>query len=702
MWIFSTEVRTASPFSPAPFQSYDIRDTAEYYRLLCEQLAFALEKKPKDFRQYQLAVKAVDQARKRANGVLDRMQGDDRYAALRGVTIDALVTLVSSVTPSPVGKLLGSEKAKEVVNEGLKIGGELASQAYTKLRDELGNTFGDYLDAPLQLGLALGRDLHEFAKNSPILFLFDTYEEIDPGDTLLRVVMGAAGLRVGWILAGRDNLWGGLGQRKRSIAKEYGYKDIVTANRSLAVDFNVDGVGTFTLVDVQDYFDQLCKYAHSESALPNITEEEAAQIVQTTQGIPLAVSIAAALYRDTADVKLVIEEPDNQREIKALTRLGTNSQLREAASRTAWNVAYTLYKEKKASERIPFLNRAIELVPDYKQAYNSRSIAYGDLKEYKRTIEDCDQAIALDPKYVMAYNNRGNAYSDLKEHQRAIEDYNQAIALDPKYALAYNNRGIAYRSLKEYERAIEDYNQAIALDAKEAMAYNNRGNAYSDLKEYERAIEDHNQAIALDLKYAMAYNNRGNAYRGLEAYEQAIEDYNQAIVLDPKYATAYNNRGIAYRGLKRYENCLADLKQAFNLDETLNDTLNNWLGLAFSYTGQYAEAIIKYDKDLEVDPDNYTSLYNKAVAIARWKGLPIAQPDIEKACAVLRSPKTAQKEYAILYGNGGIEAVLGNTEKALDYLKRAVALDIEVADWARHDVAWLDLHSHPVFLNLIS
>jgi hypothetical protein len=71
--------------------------------------------------------------------------------------------------------------------------------------------------------------------------------------------MGAAGLRVGWVLAGRDNLWGGSEQRKRSIAKEYGYKEIVPADRALAVDFNVGGVGGFTLSDIKDYFEQLCQ-----------------------------------------------------------------------------------------------------------------------------------------------------------------------------------------------------------------------------------------------------------------------------------------------------------------------------------------------------------------------------------------------------------------------------------------------------------
>jgi hypothetical protein len=82
-------------------------------------------------------------------------------------------------------------------------------QIRTKLGDKMGSKLGDFLEPGLVLGLSLGRDLYEFARNYPLLIFFDTYEEIAIADQLLRVVMGAAGLRVGWVLAGHDNLWGG-------------------------------------------------------------------------------------------------------------------------------------------------------------------------------------------------------------------------------------------------------------------------------------------------------------------------------------------------------------------------------------------------------------------------------------------------------------------------------------------------------------
>jgi tetratricopeptide (TPR) repeat protein len=110
--------------------------------------------------------------------------------------------------------------------------------------------------------------------------------------------------------------------------------------------------------------------------------------------------------------------------------------------------------------------------------YSNRGVAYGNLKQYERAIEE-------DPNFAEAYYNRGVAYGNLKQYERAIEDYNKAIELDPNHTSAYYNRGNAYYYLKQYERAIEDYNKTIELDPNHAKAYNNREVAISKSKEQE-------------------------------------------------------------------------------------------------------------------------------------------------------------------------------------------------------------------------
>ena len=79
------------------------------------------------------------------------------------------------------------------------------------------------------------------------------------------------------------------------------------------------------------------------------------------------------------------------------------------------------------------------------------------------------------PTTTIAYYNRGLAYTNLGESHRAIEDYDTAIRLDPNDADAYTGRGGAYANLGEHRRAIEDFDMAIRLDLDYAIAYYNRG-----------------------------------------------------------------------------------------------------------------------------------------------------------------------------------------------------------------------------------
>src|SRR6266571_5007808 len=313
-WEFAIEGKR-SLFNPPPGREVD---APEYFTFLCSQLAGALKKGHDEFKEHQAAVKAVEEAKKQATSVLDSLQKDDRFASLRLLAGPGAITLLSWIAPR-VGQVLDSakvtEKVEEVIGQGAQIAAEQLVHAYSKLHDKLGHKLGDYLDPALRLGLALGRDLSRFARNFPLLIFFDTYEEIDEGDTLLRLVMGAAGVRVGWVLAGRDNLWAGLEQRKRSLGKVYGYKEIVPARLGLAIDFNVGGVGAFTTSDIVEYFTLLHEMLPTQLAPPAVTEEDAERIWNVTQGVPLAVRIAASLYRERVDLALITEKADGKREI---------------------------------------------------------------------------------------------------------------------------------------------------------------------------------------------------------------------------------------------------------------------------------------------------------------------------------------------------------------------------------------------------
>jgi tetratricopeptide (TPR) repeat protein len=176
-------------------------------------------------------------------------------------------------------------------------------------------------------------------------------------------------------------------------------------------------------------------------------------------------------------------------------------------------------------------------------------VAYFKSDEYPKSIEDYTKAIELNPQYADAYYNRGVAHDDLGEYQKAIEDYTKAIELNPQYADAYSDRGYVYNKIGKYWKAVDDYNKAIELGSKYTYAYFTRGYAHGELCQYQKAIDDYTKAIELTPQHASAYNNRGNVYNELGEHHKAIDDYYQSGILYLKQNT--NTRALKYIDLMK-------------------------------------------------------------------------------------------------------------------------------------------------------
>jgi len=157
-----------------------------------------------------------------------------------------------------------------------------------------------------------------------------------------------------------------------------------------------------------------------------------------------------------------------------------------------------LAEKTDMNKQIEFYTKAIQLDPDYKDAYNNRGIAKYNLGKYTEAITDYDKAIQLDPNFKEAYNNRGISKNNLGKHTEAITDYDKAIQLDPNYKAAYNNRGNVKDDLGKYTEAITDYDKAIQLDPNFAQAIGSKGCSLVKLGRYGEAVDTINKALKLD------------------------------------------------------------------------------------------------------------------------------------------------------------------------------------------------------------
>jgi len=95
------------------------------------------------------------------------------------------------------------------------------------------------------------------------------------------------------------------------------------------------------------------------------------------------------------------------------------------------------------------------------------------------------QALEIKPEYAEAYNNMGAALKDKGDIEAAIYSYKQAIKIKPNYAEAYSNMGVALMDKGDLETAMDSYKRAIKIEPKHADAHINKAFLHLRLLDFE-------------------------------------------------------------------------------------------------------------------------------------------------------------------------------------------------------------------------
>jgi tetratricopeptide (TPR) repeat protein len=295
-----------------------------------------------------------------------------------------------------------------------------------------------------------------------------------------------------------------------------------------------------------------------------------------------------------------------------------------------YNSGVDKYKAGDYQGAISDYDQAIQLNPDYAEAYRYRGNSKDNLKDNQGAISDYDQVIKLNPDDAVAYYNRGNFKNNLGDNQGAIADYNQAIQLNPNYTVAYYNRGLAKYYLKDNQGAISDYDQVIKLNPDDAVVYYNRGNSKNNLGDYQGAISDYTQAIKLKPDYAEAYRYRGNSKNELKDNQGAISDYDQAIQLKPNYPYPYYLRGNSKSNLGDYKGAIVDYNQAIQLNFYFIEAYYS-RGGSKNKLGDSQGAISDYNQAIKFKPDYADAYYNRGLLHKKLRDNPKAINDFRQA-----------------------------------------------------------------------
>jgi tetratricopeptide (TPR) repeat protein len=90
-----------------------------------------------------------------------------------------------------------------------------------------------------------------------------------------------------------------------------------------------------------------------------------------------------------------------------------------------------LAKVRDREKALAGLDRLLQRAPLFAEAYNQRAIVLFRLKQYERSIADCERTVQLNPFHFGAQAGLGQGLLQLRKHKAALKAFRNALRINP-------------------------------------------------------------------------------------------------------------------------------------------------------------------------------------------------------------------------------------------------------------------------------
>ena len=203
------------------------------------------------------------------------------------------------------------------------------------------------------------------------------------------------------------------------------------------------------------------------------------------------------------------------------------------------------------------------------------------------------------------------------------------------------------------------------------------------------------QAVHAD--EAKKWTAKGNSHFNQGALDEAIVAYNKAIQIDPGYGVPYGNLALTYMTHGQFAEAILLYQKSIELLELDRDKAISWNGLGNAYRciGDYGNAVSAYQRAAELDPetggirdqaDDFKPKPTRKSARG-WNDLGallLKTGALDKAAEAFQKAIELEPKFGKPYGNlARVKAAEGKYSEAVEFYEKAIALlesDKEKAD----------------------
>jgi TolB-like protein/Tfp pilus assembly protein PilF len=147
------------------------------------------------------------------------------------------------------------------------------------------------------------------------------------------------------------------------------------------------------------------------------------------------------------------------------------------------------YYEWNWDKTMQSLDKAIQLNPNFANAYLLKAMVFNIKGNYNLSIATMRKSIQLDPLFAPGLFAYASILGMSGQFQEALDQYDKLEEISPNFPDAICHKGILYSALGNNEKAKDLFDEAVKVPGSEAFAYASLGNWYTDMKQPQKAEE---------------------------------------------------------------------------------------------------------------------------------------------------------------------------------------------------------------------
>jgi len=356
---------------------------------------------------------------------------------------------------------------------------------------------------------------------------------------------------------------------------------------------------------------------------------------------------------------LTIEDQMYAQLLKALELQPSSDEIARSGVHPTENIAaYDLYLKGRSALR------------------NSKSA-----KDNHDAIQYLQEALRQDPNFALAYAGLADAnltlYKDTKDSiyaQKALATAQQAARLNDDLPEVHLALGSVYTATGRNTQAVAELQRALSLAPNSDDAYARLGDAHLASGQKVEAIAAYQAAIRANPYYWYNHNKLARGYLQTGDAEHALGEYKRVIELASDNPVGYENTAAVYIRQGNYVEAIPALEKAVAARSDGPNYSN--LGTAYFFVKRYKDAVIAFEKAVQLSPNDEQVMGNLADAY-RWAGSSeLAQATYDKAIKLAYQQLQVNPKSANVTGDLAMYYTKkGDSAHGVQYIRQARSID---------------------------